>query len=407
MSMMFVVAPVLSANPWADLLRAWRPDTGPAIAIALLVAAYSAGVRRASRRAAGHRGVRRSQVRWFAAGVLVLVVALLSPLDTMGEQLFAAHMTQHMLLAVVAPPLLVAGVPELAILWVLPAGGRRRVTGLFRRRSVLRRVWLALSAPAVAWLVHAAAIWAWHTPHLYTLALENDALHAVEHLSFVGTGALLWWAIVHPRGQRRSAYAVGILTLFATATQTGILGALLTLTHRVWIPAQSAGAAAWGLTPIGDQQLAGLIMWVPGGLLYVVAMSVLFLLWIETPGRARRRAASAVLAVGVTVVGACSKARASSIPGGDVERGKTAISAMGCGACHTVDGVPGAHGEVGPPLTDVARRSIIAGELANTPDNMIRWIREPQAIEPYTAMPNLGVSEQTARDIVAYLYSRK
>lgn len=394
-------------TPWVELLRGWRPDAAPAVAIALFAAAYGVGVRRASRRAGAHRAVRKSQIRWFAAGVLVLALALLSPLDAMGEQLFAAHMTQHMLLAVVAPPLLVCGVPELALLWVLPAGARRRVTRLFHRRGLLRRAWLAVTAPAVAWLVHAAAIWAWHAPRLYTLALESDAAHAAEHLSFVGTGALVWWAIVHPRGQRRSAYAVGILTLFATATQTGILGALLTLTHRVWIPAQSVGAAAWGLTPLADQQLAGLIMWVPGGLLYVAAMGVLFLAWIETPARARRRAARGVLAVGVTVAGACSKPQPPRVPGGDAERGKSAIAAMGCGACHTVDGVPGAQGEVGPPLTGVARRSIIAGQLANTPDNMMRWIRDPQAIEPYSAMPNLGVSEQTARDIAAYLYSRQ
>ena len=389
------------------LFRVWRPDAGPAIAILLLSLLYAAGVRRVWRRAGQDRGVRRGQAAWFAAGIAVLVIALLSPLDAMGEELFAAHMTQHMLLAVVAPPLLVLGRPELALLWVLPARARQRVTRAIGRSAVLRRAWLAATAPAVAWLIHAAAIWSWHLPRFYTLALRSDAAHAVEHLSFAGTGALVWWAIVHPRGQRRTAYAIGILTLFATATQTGLLGALLTLSHRVWVPAQSAGAAAWGLTPIEDQQLAGLIMWVPGGLLYVVAMAALFLAWIENPDRARQRVARAVLAVGVTAAGACSRAPASAVPGGDVERGKTAIAAMGCGACHTVSGVPGAHGEVGPPLSDVARRSIIAGELANTPDNMVRWIRDPQSIEANTAMPNLGVSEQTARDIVAYLYSRQ
>jgi cytochrome c len=88
-----------------------------------------------------------------------------------------------------------------------------------------------------------------------------------------------------------------------------------------------------------------------------------------------------------------------------VARGKQAVAAMGCGACHTISGVRDAHGEVGPPLTGVARRSIIAGEVANTPENMIRWIQDPQAIEPNTAMPNLGVNEQSARDIAAYLYT--
>jgi cytochrome c oxidase assembly factor CtaG len=348
-----------------------------------------------------------AQVCWFAAGIATLVVALLSPLDTMAEQLFSAHMVQHMLLAVVAPPLLVAGAPELALLWVLPVAARRRVAQALRSWTAPHRVWLIVTAPAFAWLIHAAAIWSWHAPALYELALASAAAHAAEHMSFVGTGMLLWWAILHPRGQRRTAYAVGILALFATATQTGILGALLTLTHRVWYPAQSAGAAVWGLTPLDDQQLAGLIMWVPVGLLYVVAMGVLFLAWVDAPSVARRRAARLLLAAGVTAAGACTSTPASAVPGGDVERGKTAIGAMGCGACHTIAGIPGAHGEVGPPLEGVARRSIIAGELANTPDNMVRWIRDPQAVEPNTAMPNLGVSEQSARDMTAYLYSRR
>jgi cytochrome c oxidase assembly factor CtaG len=397
----------LTSNPWLRLVEEWRLDFGPALALALFVTAYAIGVRRAWRRAGVGRGVRRAQVAWFAAAIAVLVVALLSPLDAMAEQLFAAHMTQHMLLAVVAPPLLVCGSPELAFLWMLPGRARRRLTRTLRGWAPARRAWLAVTAPPFAWLIHGAAIWSWHAPRLYELALRSDLAHAMEHLSFLGTGVLLWWAIVHPRGQRRTAYAVGIVTLFATAAQTGVLGALLTLTHRAWYPAQAPGTAAWGLTPLDDQQLAGLIMWVPGGLLYVAAMSVLFLAWVEAPATARRRAARVLLAAGITATGACGGSRPSIVPGGDVERGKVAISAMGCGACHTIDGISGAHGEVGPPLSGVAHRSIIAGELANTPDNMVRWIRDPQAVEPNTAMPNLGINEQSARDIAAYLYSRQ
>ena len=102
---------------------------------------------------------------------------------------------------------------------------------------------------------------------------------------------------------------------------------------------------------------------------------------------------------------ACRAAEGSVIAGGNVERGKTSLAGFGCGSCHTIDGITGAHGKVGPPLTGVASRSIIAGQLANTPENMVRWIRDPVSVEPNTAMPNLGVSEATARDIVAYLYT--
>jgi cytochrome c len=103
-------------------------------------------------------------------------------------------------------------------------------------------------------------------------------------------------------------------------------------------------------------------------------------------------------------VAACSGADASIVPGGDATRGKQAIEAAGCGACHTIPGIRHARGEVGPPLAAIGRRSIIAGRLANTPDNMMRWIEDPPAIDPGTAMPNLRITTSMARDMAAYLY---
>lgn len=94
-----------------------------------------------------------------------------------------------------------------------------------------------------------------------------------------------------------------------------------------------------------------------------------------------------------------------SVPGGDPQQGKQAVIRYGCGSCHTIAGVPGARGLVGPPLTGIGERAYVAGMLANTPDNMVRWIMNPQAIVPGNAMPNLDISEADARDIVAYLYT--
>ena len=107
---------------------------------------------------------------------------------------------------------------------------------------------------------------------------------------------------------------------------------------------------------------------------------------------------------GLLAVG-CSSHTSSVIPGGDPARGAQTIANMGCGACHHIAGIPGANGMVGPPLDNVAQRGILAGEIANTPENMAHWIRDPQSVEPNTAMPNLHVDERSARDIVAYLYS--
>jgi len=101
----------------------------------------------------------------------------------------------------------------------------------------------------------------------------------------------------------------------------------------------------------------------------------------------------------------CRRSATIAVPGGDPGRGEQELAGFGCGSCHTIDGVTGAHGKVGPPLTGIGERSMIAGEAPNTPENLIRWIENPQSIEPNTAMPNLGVGDQAARDMAAYLYT--
>lgn len=116
-----------------------------------------------------------------------------------------------------------------------------------------------------------------------------------------------------------------------------------------------------------------------------------------------------VLAAACVVAGACVQSDDVSmdrrVEGGDAGRGKGQIVAYGCGSCHTIPGITGAEGQVGPPLTAWSRRRVIAGEVPNTPVNLITWITVPQSIEPGVAMPNLGVSDGQARDIAAYLYS--
>jgi putative membrane protein len=399
--MMFLVHTHLDTS----VSTAWFADTGPTAIVATLVVGYATGVRRAWIAAGAGRGITRREIRCFAGAVALLTVALLSPLDALSDDLFVAHMGQHLLLAVLLPPFLVLGAPERALFWGLPLATRRQLARSSHRYRRVRAFWQRITLPVVACALHAVAVWLWHAPRLYELALRDGGVHMLEHLSFVGTGVLLWWRIVHPATERRNAYGVGILTLFVTAMQTGVLGALLTFSHRVLYPAQATGAAVWGLSPLDDQQLAGLVMWVVGGLLYVVAMSALFALWLS-PG-SRRRTGRALVAASTVGIAGCGRAPSISIHGGDPQRGKVTIAAMGCGACHVIGGVAMAHGEVGPPLDGVARRAIIGGALPNTPENMMLWIEDPPAIAPNTAMPNLGISPQSARDIVAYLYTLK
>lgn len=120
-----------------------------------------------------------------------------------------------------------------------------------------------------------------------------------------------------------------------------------------------------------------------------------------------RPCALAVVSLVLTACGPNDRLVQSTIPGANVKRGAGAMAAYGCGTCHTVGGVAGARGKVGPPLDGIANRSMIAGEAANTAENMVRWIRNPQSIEPTTMMPDLGIDERTARDMAAFLYTRR
>ena len=267
-----------------------------AITIGSVAGVYAAGVRSSWSHAGTGRGIRRWRVWCFAAGVATLLVALFSPLDEMAEALLSAHMTQHVLLAIVAPPLVVAGAPMLASVWALPRPIRSRVAHAVRRVRWLSAAWRTLTALSVAWLLHAVALWTWHVPRFYTAALEHPLLHALEHVSFFGTAALMWWGILHPRRSRGAAYGTGIVVLFVTMLHSGALGALMALSRRVWFPVHAAGAATWGSTALADQKLAGLIVWVPGGMVYLIAMSVLLLARMRHEQR-RRAASVAALAL--------------------------------------------------------------------------------------------------------------
>lgn len=335
-------------------------------------------------------------------GVVVLVIALAPPLEPLSHSSFAAHMAQHMLLAVVAPPLVVLGGAHLALLRALPRRARRRLGPLIAA-SASRRIRRVLTNGPVAFALHTAAIWIWHAPRFYAAALHSDALHGMEHLCLLGTGVLLWASILRREGARRRPDPAGFALLFGTAVQTGALGAILALSHRVLYPQQSDGSTM--VVALADQHLGGMLMWVPGGVIYLIYMSVLFVVWLDTP--ARRRLARAAVAVGsISTIAGCGRAEAH-VPGGDPERGRADIAAVGCGACHVIGGIPGADGEVGPPLGSVSQRAIIGGVLPNTPDNMVSWLEDPPAFAPRTAMPNLWLSPAQARDIVAYLYTLK
>jgi putative membrane protein len=266
-----------------------------------------------------------------------------------------------------------------------------------------------MSAPLTAWALHGLALWAWHLPALYQQTLRSDFVHALQHLSFLLTALLFWWALIYG-AQGRTAYGASVLYVFATAMHSGLLGVLLTVTTSVWYPIYASRTAAWGLTTLEDQQLAGLIMWVPAGIIYLAAGLLLFRAWLgESAFRtARQSVLPLVILIVVLATASCRNdafEEAARATGGDPEHGRYAVRQYGCSSCHTIPGVAGAQGRVGPPLKGVRERMYIAGVLANTPQHMVEWIQNPRHFEPRTAMPNVGLTESDARDIASYLYS--
>ena len=261
----------------------------PAISLALLLGVYAAGVWRVWRSAGYGRGIRPLEALAFAIGWLALLAALSPPIDEWSEHWLVAHMVQHELLMVVAAPLVAASAPLIALLWVTPCRFRRRALEAVRRPSIAA-LWILLTAPLSVFLLHAAALWVWHMPALYSYALEHEPVHVLQHLCFFGTAALFWWGIAHGR-YGRLGYGAAVVYVFATAVHGGVLGALLTFSPRVWYAPYLVHHPA-GLTPLEDQQLAGLLMWVPAGLVLAGCGLALFAAWLrESDRRTRFRSA--------------------------------------------------------------------------------------------------------------------
>jgi tetratricopeptide (TPR) repeat protein len=202
--------------------------------------------------------VRRWRVAAFAAGMVLMVVALVSPLDALGSALFSAHMAQHEIMIVLAAPLLVLGRPLVPMLWALPRDWRRWI-GAWSRRWV-RDAWRIVTLPAVAFTVHALAVLVWHVPAFYQATLTSDLVHALQHISFVGSALLFWRALLGGGARRRARYGAAVLCLFGTALYGSALGALLTVAERPWYPAYGSWPLVWGLTParrfgeLGDRE---------------------------------------------------------------------------------------------------------------------------------------------------------
>lgn len=257
-----------------------------AASLGLVVAAaggYALGIARLAR--AGH-GARVRRIFAFGAGLAALAAALAGPLEAFAARSLAAHMGQHMLLVAVAAPLLVLGAPLGVIGALLPREARK---ALARGSAAL---WS--HRPLFAFVLHGATIWVWHAPALYQAALRSDPLHVLEHATLLASALYFWWSVVRAGRGRTSGFGAGALLALATMMHTGLLGALIAFAPRPLYPLHARSTDP--VAALADQQLAGLLMWVPGGAVYLAAGLMLVGAWLRRarpahPGRDGPRAA--------------------------------------------------------------------------------------------------------------------
>jgi putative membrane protein len=264
----------------------WSLEPTVVLALVAVLFIYAAGVRVAR---PGARPARWQQLS-FGAGIALALIALSSPTATLSDDLFSVHMAQHTLLTNVAVPLALLGAPLLPALALLPRGARRAVVrSLVALRPVVGLAHF-LTQPLVAAALYILTTLAWHAPAAYGAAVANDALHVVQHASFVGTAALFWAQVIDPTpfravlplpGRILYVFAAGLPHHFITST-------VLIVSERALYAPYVSSAPVFGLSPLSDQRLAGGIMAAGWSVTSIATLSALFFIWLDREEREQR-----------------------------------------------------------------------------------------------------------------------
>lgn len=281
-----LAAALLPGRAWAHAEGGahhwWTLEPWVWLPMLLLSAAYVRGMLILRRRPHRLDAARPTAIASFAAGMSCVFLALIWPLDALGSASFAAHMAQHMVLIAMAAPLLVLAAPAAPMMLGLPLAWRRPATAA---RAALSRLLRPLLAPGAAFAIHGTLIWLWHAPRLYEAALRHEWVHILEHGTFFGSALLFWSALARlGRGRHAQDYGAAALWCLATLIHTGMLGALLTFAPRLAYASYVEAGHSW-LTPLEDQQLAGLLMWIPAGLCYLAAGLGFVAAWLRCEDR--------------------------------------------------------------------------------------------------------------------------
>jgi cytochrome c oxidase assembly factor CtaG len=275
--------PITSAT-----LRSWEWRIEVLIPLALAGVIYFIGWRRLRLKSRQPYGLANGwRLAAYCTGVLLIALALLSPIDVMAGQLFFMHMIQHLLLVMLAPPLLMLANPMPFLLWGLPRQLRRRIGSLLstvlHRKSSSRQYLRLLTAPGVSWMLFIAFLIGWHDPRLYNAALRNDLVHDLEHLTFFGSAMLFWWHVVGagPAIHKRFSRAARVMYVIAAIPPNMLTGIVIAFAGQVIYSYYLGVPRLWGIDALGDQTIGGIIMWVPGSMMYIIAVLILTARWLQ------------------------------------------------------------------------------------------------------------------------------
>lgn len=265
-----------NANPrWSWLLTQW--DLEPSVIIGLLAVSawylYLCGYRlrltTGVSRGAGRRVGTGVQLALFFTSIAALGLALLSPLDYISDEyLFSAHMIQHLVLAALFPPLFLLSLPE------------EIVAPIFRKPGITK-ICRWITFPAVAFLIFNVDVTIWHLPTLYDLTLRSESVHIFEHMTFIVAGVIVWWPVLSPIRSQRLGFGLQELYLFANLFPMMALGIFFSFWQYPLYTPYVTAPRLWGISALTDQQLGGLIMWMPGDAPFLLAMAAILVRWFD------------------------------------------------------------------------------------------------------------------------------
>lgn len=220
----------------------------------------------------------------YLSGLVVLGIALMSPIDVLGGQFFFMHMIQHLLLVMIVPPLLLFANPLPFFMWGLPLSARRQMGRMLRRKSGFRRRLRSFTAPGIVWMLFVVALLGWHDPGAYQAALRDEFVHDLEHLSFFATAMLFWWHVIGagPRIHSRMRQGALVAYVLSVVPPNMAAGVAIAFSSQPIYPYYVGVPRLWGMTVVEDQTLGGIIMWIPGSMMYILAALILIARWVQS-----------------------------------------------------------------------------------------------------------------------------